>query len=83
MPIVDKRLERFEAIQAEDRSCLYMKFYEAVQTDDDGARSMEKLYNLWKRADVSERSLIDKTLAWACGWTMGSLVEQVLDEGEE
>jgi len=83
MPIVDKRLERMDAKLEEDTSCLYMKFYEAVQTDDDGARSMEKLYNLWKRADVSERSLIDKTLAWACGWTMGSLVEQVLDEGEE
>mgnify|MGYP000093789021 FL=1 len=83
MPVVEKYLERFEAIQAEDRSCLYMKFYEAVQEDEDGVRSMEKLYHKWSISDAETRKWIDITLAYVCGWTMGSLIEQVLDSNEE
>jgi len=44
---------------------------------------MEKLYHKWSISDAETRKWIDITLAYVCGWTMGSLIEQVLDANEE
>jgi hypothetical protein len=62
---------------------LYMKFCETVPNTCDGGEEFNRLYHKWVQSDKATREIIDNTLIYVCGFSMGTLVKEVLINSED